>query len=522
MKQLPIGIQTFAHIIQDNCVYVDKTQAIAELIRSGRYYFLSRPRRFGKSLLLSTLKAIFAGQQALFQGLWIYDRIAWKTHPVVHLDLSLIPRDTPEHLKTGLWNFLTTVAAQHQLELRPQEYNAAFAELLVKLAEKYQTTVAVLIDEYDKPIVDHIENLPVAQQNRDILKYFYEILKGSDPYLRFVFLTGVSKFSRVSVFSGLNNLQDITLAPQFGTLLGYTQAELEHYFADYLEQFCQQEQISRETLLADIREWYNGYSWNGVDRVYNPFSILNLFAQKRFRNYWFATGTPTFLIKLIKTINIDVAEFEQKEVPEVVFESYDLPDLNVFALLLQTGYLTISRVEKKRSFLQYTLNYPNLEVKEAFLTYLFESFSNHRLDQIQTSARTLQEALQHENLEDFMNIMRGMFAKIPYTLHIPQEAYYHSLFYMIAALMGVEIDLEVLTDKGRIDGVLEFADKIYVIEFKYGKAGSAMEALTEAAIRQIQAKKYAERFRNDARPRLLLGVGFSEKELGYQLVREVG
>ncbi len=518
MKTLPIGIYTFEKMIQGNHLYVDKTEYILRLITGGTYYFLSRPRRFGKSLLVSTLNEIFSGNKDLFQGLFIYDKIDWKPYPVIHLDLSLIPRENAEMLKTGLLQFCQDMAAENQLELSSEHYSAAFAELIRKLAQSSQQNVVILIDEYDKPIVDRITDLQTAQANREVLKYFYEIIKGSDRYVKFVFLTGVSKFSKVSVFSGLNNLDDLTLDSRYACLLGYTQQELENCFAEHIQRFCEEEQIDRERLLDKIKHWYNGYSWNGKDRVYNPCSVLSLFGKHAFRNYWFSTGTPSMLIKLIKTFKQDVTEFEHQCVPDIVFDSYDIDKINVLALLFQTGYLTISAIAKDEDFgLEYTLRYPNSEVKDAFLVYLFESFTTHDLSDIQIMANRLRRSLRQEDMEEFMTLMRSMFAKIPYTLHIQEEAYYHSLFYMVLALMGVEIDLEVLTDKGRVDGVLVFEDKIYVIEFKYGKAGTKLETLTKKAIKQIQKKKYAERFLNDQRKRILLGVGFVEKEIGYKI-----
>ena len=299
------------------------------------------------------------------------------------------------------------------------------------------------------------------------------------------------------------------------SVLGYTQTELETYFADYLQPCAAAQEISREQLLRKIQQWYNGYSWNGKDRVYNPFSISNLFANNEFDNYWFASGTPTFLINLIKQTQTDITQFDRKRVPKILFDSYELDKIDVLALLFQTGYLTITDAYRDDG-IEYVLNYPNREVKDAFLTYLFESFTDNRRNDVQIAANQLRRCLRQEDVAGFLNIMRALFAKIPYSLHLPEEAYYHSLFYMIAALLGVEIDLEVLTDKGRIDGVLEFGEAVYIIEFKHGKAGSDLTDLTDKAIRQIQTKKYAERFRHDARKRILLGIGFAGKEIGYQ------
>jgi len=490
-------------------------------LQAGKYLFLSRPRRFGKSLLVSTLSEIFSGNQALFQGLYIYDKIEWQSYPVIVIDFNSISYSDDEVFKISLLSFLDKVADKYEITLASQFVRDKFAELVEKIAEKTQQKVVILIDEYDKPIVDHIDNIEKATKNREIMRDLFGVLKSCDAFLRFVFLTGVSKFSRVSIFSELNNLRDITFSKQFATLLGYTQTELESYFDKYIQSLCFELGMKKAYLLTKIKIWYNGYSWNGKDKLYNPFSILNLFAEQRFDNYWFASGTPTFLMKLIKKSAFDVTQFENQTVPKIIFDSYNLESLNVFALLFQTGYLTISEIDSQELFLEYTLNYPNLEVKQAFITYLFESFTQNRLEEIQPAAKKLHRYLPEEDLEGFMNIIRALFAKIPYPLHIEQEAYYHSLFYMILVLMGVEIDLEVLTDKGRIDGVLEFEDKIYLIEFKYAKAGSNMARLTNKALKQIKTKNYGERFLNDSRPRVYLGVGFLGKKIGYKIVENI-
>jgi hypothetical protein len=519
MKKLPLGIQSFSEIIKEEYLYVDKTKHIEELIAGGKYLFLSRPRRFGKSLLVSTLYEIFSGNRNLFQGLAIYDRIEWQAYPVIVIDFNSISYHNEEVFRTSLSSFLDDVAVEYEIVLSKLFVKDKFAELIKKIHHKTHQKVVILVDEYDKPIVNYIDDIERAGKNREILQEFFGVLKSSDAFLRFVFLTGVSKFSRVSIFSELNNLRDITLSKKFATLLGYTQIELESYFEIEIQSLCFELGIKKAALLAKIKMWYDGYSWNAKDTVYNPFSILNLFVEQRFSNYWFATGTPTFLMKLIKKNQQDVTIFENKKLSEVVFDSYNIESMNVFALLFQTGYLTITHVDIQELFPEYTLNYPNVEVKQAFVTYLLESFTNNGLEEIQPMAYKLRICLQEENLEGFMNIIRALFAKIPYPLHIEQEAYYHSLFYMIAVLMGVEIDLEVLTDKGRVDGVLALADKIYLIEFKYGKAGRKMDTLTKKAIGQIKDKNYGERFLNESRPLYYLGVGFAGKEMGYQLVK---
>jgi len=517
MKKLPIGIQTFSKIRKDNYLYVDKTPDIAELIESGQYLFLYRPRIFGKYLLISTLSEIFTGNKKLFQGLYIYDKIEWQSYPVIVIDFKKISYTDDIIFEGSLLSFLNKTAAKYDIELDSPYIKDKFGELIEKISEKTQQKVVILIDEYDQIIVEHIDDIEKATKNSEIIRYFFGVLKSSDPFLRFVFLTGVSKFSRVSIFSELNNIRDITFSRQFATLLGYTQKELETNFESYIQNLCSVLEIKKAQALIKIKTWYNGYSWNAKDKLYNPFSILNLFTEQRFSNYWFATGTPTFLMKLIKQTEFDTTQLENKKVSEILFDSYNIENLNVFALLFQTGYLTITEINQKTRTIQYILNYPNFEVKQAFMTYLFNSFTKNDLGEIQPAAEDLYDYLQTGNIEGFINIIRALFAKIPYPLHIEQEAYYHSLFYMISALMGVEIDLEKLTDKGRIDGVLTFDNKIYLIEFKYGKAGSDMEKLTNKAIEQIKDNSYGERFLNDTRQRIYLGVGFSGKEIGYKI-----
>ncbi|MDM8560680.1 AAA family ATPase [Candidatus Parabeggiatoa sp. HSG14] len=412
MKKLPIGIQNFPEIIKEEYLYVDKTKHIEELIQSGKYFFLSRPRRFGKSLLVSTLHEIFSGNKHLFKGLAIYDKIEWQSHPIIHIDFSAIDYATETKLQDGLIEFLDGIKTDYQLEVNKGGFKAYFKKIIQALSKKYGKVV-VLIDEYDKPIVDYIDDIEKATKNRKILKEFFGVLKPSDAFLRFVFLTGVSKFSKVSIFSELNNLRDITLSKKFATLLGYTQTELESYFEKEIQSLCFELGIKKAALLAKIKTWYNGYSWNAKDTVYNPFSILNLFAEQRFSNYWFATGTPTFLMKLIKKKQQDVTTFENKKLSEMVFDSYNIESMNIFALLFQTGYLTVTDIENKELFREYTLNYPNVEVKQAFVTYLLESFTNNEFDEIQPLAYQLRMYLQADNLEGFMNIMKALFAKIP-------------------------------------------------------------------------------------------------------------
>lgn len=513
MKKLPIGIQTFQKIVKDDALYIDKTKEILTLIEAGSVFFLSRPRRFGKSLLVSTLKEIFAGNRNLFEGLYIYDKMEWTKHPVIHIDFSVITYDkSVEVFEKSLDMLLIKYARQYDISLENENLKDRFSELIQKMA--LTNKVVVLIDEYDKPIIDFITQPEKAKANRDVLRSFYSILKSSDEHLRFVFLTGVTKFSQASIFSGLNNIRDITLEDKFSTLLGITKDELQHYFKDRITQLSARENISESRLFEQIRFWYNGYSWNGSDRVYNPTSLLFLFEKMKFSNYWFSTGTPTFLIETMRKQNYDITEIEETEVGEFVLDSYDIDYLDINALLLQAGYLTVKKIYRLENDYSYVLTVPNYEVKNSLFNYLISEYTKTPISKISPKYMKLKRTLINKDLEAFITIIRAIFAKIPYSL-LPgdkdphyREAYYHSLFYLTLSLLGVKITLEVLTDKGRVDGVLELADIVYVIEFKRGTA--------EEAIKQIDDKKYYEPYLDSDKEIVLLGVGgFDEKNIKY-------
>lgn len=358
-------MQTFSELITGDYIYIDKTKDIHHLFEDGgKYYFLSRPRRFGKSLMLSTLEEIFLGNKELFKDLWIYDKIEWVKHPIIHIDFTNLDYETDELLKQSLEETLNKIAKQYGVQLTTVNYKTRFGELIEELSSAGQ--VVILVDEYNKPIIDHIRDRNAAEANRKTLVNFYSVIKSADKFIKFAFLTGVSKFSIVSVFSGLNNLRDITLSRNFSTLLGCTQQELNAYFGGYIDRLSDQTGFERELLLSKIRDWYNGYSWDGETFVYNPFSLLNLFKENSFDNFWFSTGTPHFLIELIKQQPGVLPELDRWPVRSHAFDSYDLDHLEIAPLLFQTGYLTITSIsidgEKKSCY----LDYPNQEVKESF------------------------------------------------------------------------------------------------------------------------------------------------------------
>ncbi len=495
MKKLPVGIQDFSKLRKENCVYVDKTEHIYRLITEGSYYFLSRPRRFGKSLLVSTLEEIYSGNKELFKGLWIYDQIEWKKYPIIKISFASISHGSLG-LIPAIEKKLRDLAADFGIQLSDTSYSQLFQELIKELAKLEQ--VVILIDEYDKPIIDVLDNLEKAETNRDILKEFYSIIKDNDKNIKFFFLTGVSKFSKVSIFSDLNNLMDITLDQRYSTMVGITQIELEHYFSENILQMQEEYKNVYPNLLATIKEMYNGYSWDGKTSVYNPFSVLNLFSSLRFDNYWFATGTPTFLLKLLKQNNYTALDFEDLSVDSTIIDKFDLKNISALGLLFQTGYLTI----KKYDFVHnhYLLYFPNKEVENSFAKHLLSEFSEMQYEKSGILIFRLEKALKQDDIEEFMSLLKTIFANITYPNIEKKEKYYHSIFYLTLKLLGYNIQSEIMTSKGRIDAMVVTDTHVYIMEFKLGEAKKALQ--------QIKDKNYAEKYQNQNKQIVLLGIGF--------------
>ncbi|MBT3387764.1 MAG: ATP-binding protein [Desulfobacula sp.] len=500
LKPLPIGIQTYSDLIAGGFLYIDKTEYIYNMIKHKGYYFLSRPRRFGKSLLISTLDAVFSGKKELFKGLWIekaeYD---WQKYPVIRLDFTKIESHSAKALSQSLIDTLIKTGKAHNMELDPTKgIKYIFADLIERLAS--ENKVVILADEYDKPIMDNITKLKTAKENREILKSFFGILKGLDEHIRFVLLTGVTKFSRVSIFSDLNNLNDISVSEKYAGLLGCTQVELEHYFSEYITDLAQKKNEQEIVMKDRIMRWYNGYRFSRHNiRLYNPFSLLLLFEHGDFKNYWFETGTPTFLVNLIKEKNYDLKNFEYEKVSELIFSSYEIEQLEPLSLLLQTGYLSISDYNEKK--MQYTLSYPNYEVKQSFLSYLAASYSNVETMKVDSYLWNCVDALEDNNPEEFFETLKVFFANINYELHIKNEKYYQTIFYVIFKLLGLKVQTEVSSNIGRIDAVIELADKIYIFEFK-------IKDTAQNALKQIKANKYYQKYLRQNKDIICIGAKF--------------
>jgi hypothetical protein len=522
MRKLPIGIQSFSDLRSRDYLYVDKTQHIYNLINKGKIFFFSRPRRFGKSLLVSTLEALFKGEKELFEGLYIYDKADWnETYPVIKFDWSCIRHTSETEMEKGVSIFLKQIADEYGLVLE-QEYSAnRFDELLRRVHRKTGRQVVVLVDEYDIPILDALqEPSEEIDSLRKFLQSFYRVLKAADEHLRFVFLTGVSKFSKLSIFSGLNNPNDITLDPSYATICGYTQDELESYFTQYLKTFARSEteKGNIRDLLDQIRFWYNGFSWDGVTSLYNPYSTLLLMDKKIFRNYWFETGTPTFLVGLIKERNEVTLLMEPCRLQDTEFNSFDYLTLDTKLLMFQTGYLTIRNVEKDPfgGGMIYTLGVPNEEVRQSMMQYLTSSFAVYPVESTATMRSRMQGQLFSGDVSAFATSLRELFAHIPYQLHIHEEAYYHSLVLVWLNLLGFKIQAEVSTDKGRIDAVWTWKDRVIIAEIKYSSKRRT-SSLIKAAFAQIHKNRYYDRYRSSAKQIALLAVAFAGRDISCSL-----
>jgi hypothetical protein len=504
--KLPVGIQDFETIRTENYVYVDKTQLVYQMITKGAMYFLSRPRRFGKSLLVSTLRAIFRGERHLFKGLWIdQSDYTWEQHPVIWLDMSGIENASAKLLQQSLNEQLDKIAKQYGVELTTSVSVAGrLNNLLTELAETKNKKVVVLIDEYDKPLVDQIHRPKIAMKNREILKQFYGILKVQNANIRFVLLTGVSKFSKVSIFSGLNNLYDISLSTDYATLLGYTQQELTDHFSLEIDSLAQKEGLSRQALLDKIKHWYNGYRFSEKEiSVYNPFSTLLLFTEQKFSEYWFETATPTFLVKLIQEQQFDVTDIEKLRIEKADFSTYEIDELNVLPLLYQTGYLTIKSYNPDGEY--YELDYPNREVEIAFLKSLLAYFSKVGKPVQSSFIFDMVAALKKQSFADFFQVLESFLLTIPFDLHIPLEKYYQNIFYFVFTLVGLRLNVEVHTNRGKIDAVMEGKDWIMIFELKVDQ--TAQEALA-----QIKEKGYADQYRFQQKAIYLIEINFDSKK----------
>ena len=508
-RRLPIGIQTFCKIREQNYYYVDKTVYIRELLNEGTHYFLSRPRRFGKSLFLDTLKELFEGNEPLFEGLYIHDHWDWRVrYPVLRLSFGSGNFNEPGILHKEVMAQLDAIEEETGVESHYDTASARFRHIIQMLHRQAGQRVAVLVDEYDKPILDALEVPDIARANRDFLRGLYATIKDCDAHVRFTFLTGVSKFSRVHLFSGLNNLTDITIDPRYSAICGYTEADLDTVFAPELPG------LDRDK----IRDWYNGYCWLGDEKVYNPFDILLLFDKRTFGTYWFETGTPTFLIETLFKRHVSSLELDNMIGSDELLSAFDVDHIATEALLFQTGYLTITEKENLGGKFLYRLSYPNREVRQSLNESLLRYLVKDSTRQMANSVR-LYRLLEANDFAGLETLFHAFFASIPSCLRAARrqdewytnndianfEGYYASVFYSYFAGLGLDITVEDSSSHGRLDMAVQFNSNIYLFEFK------VVEMAPEGgAMAQLKEKRYADKYRGLNQPIYLIAVEFSK------------
>ena len=502
-RKLPIGIQTFEKLRNEGYLYVDKTGMVWNLVSTGVAYFLSRPRRFGKSLLLSTFEAYFEGRKDLFKGLAIEQlEEKWEKHPVLHLDLNARKYERPEDLIAMLNQYLEKWEAKFGNEKKDRAPEERFEYIIQRAYEQTGKGVVVLVDEYDKPLLQCLHNEELLEAYRTTLKAFYGVLKSADKYLRFAFLTGVTKFSQVSVFSDLNQLNDISLDYDSGTLCGITHEELVGTFSPEIEMLAKANGLSKEEAIVEMTRQYDGYHFHPyADGVYNPFSVLNAFYKREFGDYWFQTGTPTFLVKSLLRSDYDLRTLiDGVETPAINFSEYRADTNNPIPLIYQSGYLTIKGYDKE--FKIYNLGFPNDEVRYGFLNFLIPYYTPVTDDKKGFYIGRFVQDLRNGEVDAFMQRFEAFFADFPYELNDKTERHYQVVVYLIFKLMGQFTQVEVRSAKGRADAIVQTPKYIYLFEFK-------LNGTAEDALQQINDKGYAAPFQTDGRQVVKVGVEFS-------------
>ena len=522
-RKLPVGIQSFEKLRTDKYLYVDKTEHLFRLILTSSPYFLSRPRRFGKSLFLSTLAAYFLGKKDLFKGLYIEkaeeERAKsegsepWTEYPVLYLDFNMGRYDLPDSLNESLEYFLRAEETRFGIQENDLSFGKRFAFLIQTAYEKTGKKVVILVDEYDKPLLQTMYvNEALNEEFRSTLKSFYSVLKTCDQYIRFSFLTGVTKFSKISIFSDLNNLQDISLHESYSSICGITEKELHLTFKPEIEALAEKEKISYESCVELLKKRYDGYLFAGVgESVYNPFSVLNVFSANNAGSYWFATGTPTFLVNYLKDAHYNIPDLDGNvELDEAGLADYRADTKNPLPILFQAGYLTIKEYIREAAL--YRLGFPNDEVRYGFLKNLLPDYTSLRTDQTASSVWRFVENVKGGNVDGFMERMKSIIAGIPYD-NLPKEKLklreqnYQTAVYLIFKLMGQFVETEIHCAAGRADCIVHTADTVYIFEFKLDGNGSSADAIA-----QIKEKGYASPFKSSGKKIVLIGSSFDEKE----------
>lgn len=500
----PIGIQDFEKIRREGYVYVDKTPQMWKMISEGSYYFLSRPRRFGKSLMVSTLEAFFSGKRDLFQGLYA-DTVEWdwQQYPILHLDLNVGKYTTPEALDNMLDTHLSLWEKSYGREDYEKTIETRFMGIVRRAFEQTGRQVVILVDEYDKPLLQAIGNEELQAEYRTTLKPFYGVLKTYDRYIKFAFLTGVTKFGKVSVFSDLNNLEDLTMLSQYNAICGISEDELHQHFDESVAELATRNRLTKDACYERLRHDFDGYHFN-VDTVgmYNPFSLLNTLKNQTFRDYWFETGTPTFLIYQLQKTNYPLEMMTREELFEDTLNSIDVMDENPLPLLYQSGYLTIKGYDE--TFKTYRLGFPNREVEEGFVKFLVPFYSPNKAEKPQMYIANFVRDVESGNAEGFMHRVERFFDGGDYQVAGKAELYFQNTLWALFKLLGLYVDVERHTTDGRMDILVETKDYVYILELKIDQSA-------DVALQQIEDKQYAKPFEDDGRTIYQIGVSFSSQ-----------
>ena len=503
MRKLPIGIQTFEGIRKDNYLYVDKTALIWRMANLGKPYFLSRPRRFGKSLLISTFDAYFQGKKELFDGLAIEQlETKWEQHPVLHLDLNAKKYETAADLIAMLNQYLEKWEAIYGNEKKDRSPEERFSYVIEQASLKTGKGVVVLVDEYDKPLLQAIGNKELQSAYRNTLKPFYGVLKTMDGYIQFAMLTGVTKFGKVSVFSDLNNLIDISMDARYVALCGITGKEIQDNFEEDLHELAEAQKMTYEEAKAELKACYDGYHFvEDSEGIYNPFSLLNTFFKMKFGSYWFETGTPTYLVELLRRYHYDLERMANEETNSDVLNSI-YGDEQPIPVIFQSGYLTIKGYDKR--FDLYRLGFPNKEVEEGFIKFLMPFYTRFNKIEVPFEIQQFTREIEMGQPDAFFRRLRSFFADTPYEVATDLERHYQNVLFIVFKLVGFYTETEYRTAEGRVDLVVKTSDYIYVMEFK-------LNGTAEEALQQINDKRYALPFEADRRKVFKIGVNFSAK-----------
>jgi hypothetical protein len=515
LQRLPLDLSTFSELRIDNYLYVDKTKYAYDLITKGRRFFLSRPRRFGKSLFVSMLDEMLRGNKELFKDLWVAQSdYPWREHGVITLDLSRPKADSTKNFEAGICRLLNAIARTYGLDIEVDTHkiDAALDTVVLALHARFGR-VALLIDEYDSPIFKSLHDHENARSIRQSLHDFFTAIKGLDAYINFVFITGVSAFAKAGLFSGMNNLRVITLQQQYAGICGYTDEELDQHFTGYMEAWSVKENMSYTELRARVKEWYNGYHFGAdTSSVYNPFSVMNALEQKKFQNFWFESATPRFLIdelsKEYRKKDFHIFDAEYFQISEGSLGTFDIGTTPVETLMFQTGYLTIIAYDKESSL--YTLGYPNAEVRSAAQRHILGLLIHTDVMFVEQIASLLRKAFEQKNIDEIVSLLKQLFVKVPYQLHTKDENFYHVVLQTLLDAIGLKPTSEYAISHGRLDMVLEVSSCIYIIEFKLNKSA-------EVALAQIEDRKYYEAFFGHKKQILLLGLAFQRTAKKFEI-----